>query len=93
VVQEQIRYGSLDGLRGLAAFTVLMTHFSNFTNIWGGVLGYGAGQLGVMLFFCLSGFLMARLYMDRPFTFGAVCDFFRRRLARVVTLYLALVVA
>lgn len=93
MVKEQIRYGSLDGLRGLAAYTVLMTHFSNFTNIWDGLLGYGAGQLGVMLFFCLSGFLMARLYMDRPFTTAAVFDFFRRRLARVVPLYYALVLA
>lgn len=93
MAKDRIRYESLDGLRGLAAYTVVLTHFSNNTNIWGGVLGYGAGQLGVMLFFCLSGFLMARLYMDQPLTCGAVLDFFRRRIARVVPLYVALVLA
>jgi len=93
VGNARIRYETLDGLRGLAAYTVVMTHFSNNTNIWGGVLGYGAGQLGVMLFFCLSGFLMARIYMDQPFTCAAVADFFRRRIARVVPLYVALVLA
>jgi peptidoglycan/LPS O-acetylase OafA/YrhL len=40
VLKEQIRYKSLDGLRGLAAYTVVLTDFSNNTNIWGGVLGY-----------------------------------------------------
>lgn len=51
----------------------------------------GSGQVGVMLFFCLSGFLMGRLYMNRSISLPAVGDFFRRRVARVLPLYLIVV--
>jgi peptidoglycan/LPS O-acetylase OafA/YrhL len=87
------RYRSLDGLRGLAAFTVLISHFSNQTNLFDRLFGWGGGQLGVMLFFCLSGFLMARLYIGEPATAANVGSFFRRRAARVVPLYLVVVLA
>ena len=45
---------------------VVLSHYSNESGIWGGYLGQGAGQLGVMLFFLLSYFLMAHLYFDSP---------------------------
>lgn len=82
---------ALDGLRGFAALTVFVSHFSNAFNLWGGLLGSGAGQVGVMLFFALSGYLMGRLYLDLPFSSSAVLTFFRRRVARVVPLYLVVV--
>jgi peptidoglycan/LPS O-acetylase OafA/YrhL len=48
-----MHYKALDGLRGLAAYTVVISHFSNQTQIFGGLFGSGAGQVGVMLFFAL----------------------------------------
>jgi peptidoglycan/LPS O-acetylase OafA/YrhL len=84
---------ALDGLRGVAALTVLVTHLSNQTRVFGAILGEGAGQLGVMLFFALSGFLMARLYIDQALSPSAVLTFYRRRAARIFPLYLLLVLA
>lgn len=87
-----MRYRSLDGLRGVAAYTVVISHFSNKTGIFGGALGYGGGQVGVMLFFVLSGFLMGRLYLEKPFDTDAVITFFCKRAARVLPLYLIIVI-
>jgi peptidoglycan/LPS O-acetylase OafA/YrhL len=50
-----------------------------------------AGQVGVMVFFVLSGFLMGRLYLDQPLTFASLTRFARHRVARVFPLYLAVV--
>jgi peptidoglycan/LPS O-acetylase OafA/YrhL len=86
-----VHYRSLDGLRGLAAYTVVVSHVSNATGVFGGLLGGGAGQVGVLLFFVLSGFLMGRLYFDQALTVASVATFFRRRVARVVPLYLIVV--
>ena len=79
---------ALDGLRGLAIGTVMLSHYSNHTNLFGKLLGQGAGQIGVMLFFVLSGFLMARLYFDVPIRLASIGTFYRRRVARVVPLFL-----
>jgi peptidoglycan/LPS O-acetylase OafA/YrhL len=50
-----MRHPTLDGLRGLAALLVVLSHFSNRTGMWGVRLGDGGGQIGVMLFFLVSG--------------------------------------
>jgi peptidoglycan/LPS O-acetylase OafA/YrhL len=81
----------LDGLRGLAAYLVVISHISNATGMWGRLLGDGLGQIGVMIFFCLSGFLMGKLYLDGPFSLVAVAKFFQRRAARVLPLYFIVV--
>lgn len=81
----------LNTLRGIAALIVFMTHFSDSTNWLGGVLGGGAGAYGVMLFFLLSGFLMSYLYLDKAFTKTAVAQYFLARVARIVPLYLLIV--
>lgn len=81
-----MRYRSLDGLRGVAAYAVVASHFASMT----GVLLFPfnqAGRPGVMLFFILSGFLMGRLYLARVFDAHEVGGFFRKRVARVVPLY------
>jgi peptidoglycan/LPS O-acetylase OafA/YrhL len=78
----------LDGLRGFAALIVIVSHFSNETLLWNGLLGRGAGQTGVMLFFILSGFLMAYLHIDQPFTAANVRQYALRRIARVYPLFL-----
>jgi peptidoglycan/LPS O-acetylase OafA/YrhL len=81
----------LDGLRGLAAYVVVVSHISNESNLWNGLLGRGGGQIGVMLFFVLSGYLMGALYLDRPFRAGEVWAYAVRRIARVVPLFYVVV--
>jgi peptidoglycan/LPS O-acetylase OafA/YrhL len=83
----------LDGLRGLAAYIVVISHVTNATSLGSGLLGFGAGQIGVMLFFVLSGFLMGALYLDRPFNRESVWHFSVRRFARVIPLYYIVITA
>jgi peptidoglycan/LPS O-acetylase OafA/YrhL len=82
---------SLDGLRGIAAYMVVFAHFSNFYEVWANTLGDGVGQMGVMIFFTLSGFLMAYLYFEKPISLAGVGKFYWRRLARVYPLFAFLV--
>src|ERR1044071_2250504 len=83
----------LDGLRGLAAMIVYLSHVSNASGLMGAVLGHGDGQIGVVIFFVLSGFLMGHLYLDLAPSARNVGCFLVRRLARVAPLYVVLVVA
>ena len=87
------RLPALDGLRGLAAYIVVVSHVTNATTLGSGLLGFGAGQIGVMLFFVLSGFLMGSLYLSRPFNWKNVWHFAVRRFARVIPLYYAVLTA
>ncbi len=85
----QIR--KLNTLRAMAALIVLISHYSNSTQIFGGILGRGAGQLGVMLFFMLSGFLMAYLYLEKDSTPKHIRSFIFARIARVLPLFVIIV--
>jgi len=85
------RRPELDGLRGVAALIVLLSHVSNKTGLWGGIFGRGGGQIGVMLFFVLSGYLMGMLYLDRPFRRIEVQRYVVHRGARIVPLYYLIV--
>lgn len=64
----------LDGWRGIAILIVLLHHFA----------GFGPGDIGVQVFFVLSGKLMSQvLFVDRtPLT-----TFYRRRVARVFPVF------
>jgi peptidoglycan/LPS O-acetylase OafA/YrhL len=66
---------------------------SNATALGSGLLGFGAGQIGVMLFFVLSGFLMGSLYLNKAFNRNNVWHFAVRRFARVIPLYYAILTA
>ncbi len=88
-MRREIR--SLNMLRGLAALIVVVSHYSNETNLLGAVLGYGGGQMGVMLFFLLSGFLMAHLYGERALQAATLRRFAVARFARVVPLFVLIV--
>jgi peptidoglycan/LPS O-acetylase OafA/YrhL len=90
--EAEPRIPALDGLRGLAAWIVVLSHVSNTTGLLDRLFGVGGGQLGVMLFFVLSGYLMGALYLDRPFRPAAIREYVVRRLARVAPLYYAIVV-
>jgi peptidoglycan/LPS O-acetylase OafA/YrhL len=77
-------YHTLDGLRGLAAAAVVLTHMpATFPTAWFPVGGY----LAVDLFFALSGFVLAEAYsarLDAGLPFGA---FMWRRILRLWPLY------
>ncbi|KQT85078.1 acyltransferase [Aurantimonas sp. Leaf443] len=80
----------LTAIRALAALAVFISHCAN-AGLAPRVLGYGFGQIGVMLFFALSGFLMTALYAERPFDGKNVWSFFSARVGRVVPLFFAVV--
>lgn len=55
-------YPALDGLRGVAALSVVVMH----RHVWFGLEGWLAhGYLAVDFFFMLSGYVMARTYEQR----------------------------
>jgi peptidoglycan/LPS O-acetylase OafA/YrhL len=80
-------FPALDGLRALAMQIVVVSHVSNAIDLWDRLLGDGAGQIGVMLFFVLSGFLMGRLYLDKPFNRATLWNFVVRRFARLAPMF------
>jgi peptidoglycan/LPS O-acetylase OafA/YrhL len=88
---ERARRRELYGLRGIAALIVLVAHVSNSVKLWDGFLGYGTGKVGVMIFFCLSGYLMGALYLNRKPNSAEVLRYGLHRLSRIAPLYLALV--
>lgn len=76
--------GSLHGLRGLAALTVVLGHARSIVS---SSIPDAAGAIGVMLFFALSGFLMVHLYIDRRPTTAEVWIYARARFARIYPLF------
>ena len=81
---------ALDALRGLACVFVVLAHA-------GGLKVFfdirGAGQIGVMLFFALSGFLMYILYGNQPISVGSLRAYGLRRFFRVVPAFVVIVLA
>jgi peptidoglycan/LPS O-acetylase OafA/YrhL len=77
---------SLDGVRALAALSVLLFHAH--------APGFGAGGQGVQVFFALSGYLITSLLADEVARTGQIDigDFLLRRVRRLVPALLALVV-
>jgi len=80
------RYRTLDMLRGVAAVTVVLYHEADAYRFGGWRPGFSF--LAVDLFFCLSGFVIARSN-DRRFAAGlTVGAFMSRRLYRLAPLHL-----
>jgi len=73
----------LDGLRGIAAITVVLFHlFETFTNTNHLVQIINHGYLAVDFFFVLSGFVIGYAYDDR-WNKMSITEFFKRRLIRL----------
>ncbi|MCB0752943.1 MAG: acyltransferase [Ignavibacteriae bacterium] len=83
---------ALNSLRGLAAMVVVIAHYERSINAFGGFSGRGSGQIGVMIFFVLSGFLMSYLYLQENFNKTQLYKYFVARLARVAPLFIIVVV-
>ena len=87
----------LDGLRGVAAIGILLYHcwlLSGQPALGGGPLRdvLSASFLAVTLFFVLSGFVLFLPVARRGGVFGPVAPYARRRIARVVPAYYAVLV-
>ena len=81
----------LTSLRVIAAFWVLLYHFKDHLGLGMGQFGLVAdGYLGVDLFFTLSGFILAHVYLTSleggRFGYGG---FLKNRIARVYPMHLA----
>ncbi|SKD09359.1 Peptidoglycan/LPS O-acetylase OafA/YrhL, contains acyltransferase and SGNH-hydrolase domains [Chitinophaga ginsengisegetis] len=72
----------LDGLRGIAALTVVVFHFMEvvYTDYSKNFVGHGF--LAVDFFFCLSGFVIGYAY-DNRFGKMGVMEFFKSRIIRL----------
>jgi peptidoglycan/LPS O-acetylase OafA/YrhL len=75
------RVGYLDGWRGLAICLVLQAHFLQ-------VASFDSGSLGVDVFFCLSGMLMAEILFVRR---APLATFYQRRASRILPAFFAYV--
>jgi peptidoglycan/LPS O-acetylase OafA/YrhL len=88
--------GSLTGIRGVAAFMVVLYHYFQDSDGLGPAHRFVAhGYIAVDLFFVLSGFVMALTYgatFSSGFSWPAFVAFLGKRLGRVYPLYLVVTV-
>jgi len=92
------RFSTLDGYRAIAALVVVTTHVAYFSGVvvataWGHALS--RLDIGVTVFFLLSGFLLFRPWSQaamRDSPWPSTRTYFRRRLWRILPAYLLLVV-
>lgn len=82
---------SLNAVRGLAAFIVILSHLPEQTGFHFGPVH--EGSLGVMIFFTLSGFLMGLLYLHKPADAHEVPRYAIARFSRIAPPYLMVVLA
>lgn len=89
------RVPTLDGLRGLAVWLILVHHFVALSPLLVGPFGslrsyiraaLGLTNSGVDLFFVLSGFLIGGILMDHHRAPGALGAFYLRRALRILPL-------
>lgn len=89
------RFPLFDGLRAIAALSIVVTHCSGLTGFnTGNALGAWTARmdLGVALFFVISGFLLYRPFLAARFEgrpSPGVLAYARRRLLRIVPAYWA----
>lgn len=88
---DMARMSQLDGLRAIAVLLVLWYHWIPFGGV---IFGFGFGELGVNLFFVLSGFLITGILLDARAKVPAdnwivLRRFYIRRFLRLVPAYFA----
>ena len=81
ILQTKQHFEILDGLRGIAALSVVTFHFMEW--VYAPEKNFiGHGFLAVDFFFCLSGFVIGYAYDDRIAKMG-VWEFFKSRIIRL----------
>jgi peptidoglycan/LPS O-acetylase OafA/YrhL len=85
------RIEAITGLRGFAALLVVYAHFAEKS--WQLPDPHFPGEVGVMIFFSLSGFLISYLYLDKQFSRSHIIDYIVARVARIAPAYLVIVLA
>jgi len=99
LINDRIYFPNLNGLRFIAALLVIIHHVEQLKYIYGLPNNFSSsfiqiiGELGVILFFVLSGFLITYLLLEeenRTHTI-AVRDFYARRILRIWPLYFLIV--
>ncbi len=80
---------ALDGVRGIAILTVLLSHFlmREYFSVERTFYIVQNGWMGVDLFFVLSGFLITGILLDSREKPGYFSGFYRRRVLRIFPLY------
>jgi peptidoglycan/LPS O-acetylase OafA/YrhL len=81
---------SLTSLRGLAAMLVVISHLDTYGFLWKNF--WAIGHVGVAIFFCLSGFLMGYLYLERKLDYNETLKYSIARYSRIAPPYLITVV-
>lgn len=76
----QGRYGTLDGMRGIAALAVALFHYN--------ISQARHGYVAVDFFFALSGFVLCRAYLDRWRAGLSSWSFMKQRAIRLYPLFL-----
>lgn len=82
ILKTKQHFKILDGMRGVAALSIVVFHFMEFVYSDYRDSFIGHGFLAVDFFFCLSGFVIAYAYDDRIGKMGA-WQFFKSRLIRL----------
>jgi peptidoglycan/LPS O-acetylase OafA/YrhL len=82
ILKTKHHFEILDGLRGIAAISVVVFHFREMASINYAQIFIGHGFLAVDFFFCLSGFVIAYAYDDRISKMG-IWQFFKSRIIRL----------
>lgn len=96
---ERVYFPNLNGLRLIAALLVIVHHIEQLKYIYGMPNNFSSsfvqiiGELGVILFFVLSGFLITYLLLEEEKRTNtiAVKNFYLRRILRIWPLYFFIV--
>ncbi len=82
ILKTKQHFEILDGLRGVAALSIVVFHFMEivFSDYSQNFIGHGF--LAVDFFFCLSGFVIGYAYDDRIAKMG-ILEFFKSRMIRL----------
>ena len=90
------RIPELDGLRGIAILLVLLDHYigtyynTGFSPFWQRFFrAFSGGQVGVDLFFILSGFLIGGILLGSRNSTNYFHTFYLRRIHRILPVYYA----
>lgn len=97
---DRVYFPNLNGLRFVAALMVIIHHIEQFKSIYGLPNNFSSttiqifGELGVILFFVLSGFLITYLLMEEESKTGTILIriFYVRRILRIWPLYFLIVI-